>query len=418
MSKRHSRSRRKALAGVGVTLLVVLLAGVGIAWAYINNINHRLTSSVTEETRATLTDVADGETFYMLLLGIDKDEGRTESAEYGASDSNYRSDSIMVARIDPKNRKVTLLSLHRDTRVTLGSHGVQKINAAFTFGGAPYTIETISDFVGVDISHYAEIDMDGLAAVVDAVGGIDVDLPTDVIDPEYTGLNLAAGEQHIDGETAALLCRARHAYDSYGDGDLYRAANQRLVIRTVIERVLDCDPVTMTATLTAMADMITTDLDVGAIITLANQMRGIDIANDIMTGMEPTEGVYENETWYEEPTAYWETMKQHFRNGERLYDGSAYDPTAGVAAELTNGRDSGELPPATTTTSEETSSDSTTSSSSSSSSDSYDSSGYDESYDSGYYDDSYYDNGYYDDSYSGNGDYDEEEGNYYSESYY
>lgn len=336
MKKRHKRTVHHIIAGVGITLVITLFAFVGVAWAYINGLNARLAHGVTQETLSALTEVPDGEPFYMLLLGIDKNEHRAKGTTYGPSDDAYRSDSIMLARIDPKNIKVTLVSIHRDILVDLDEYGEQKINAAFTFGGVPYSIKTIENLAGVKISHYAEVDMDGLAAVVDTVGGIDVNLPVDVIDHEYTGIELKKGRQHINGKQATLLCRARHAYDEYGDGDRYRAANQRMVISAVIKKILHSDPGTMTSAISSMADMISTDMNVNTILGLATSMASLDVDKNVMGGMTPTTSDGSTGIWYEIlDVDAWSKMMQRVDEGLSPYDGETYDDTAGIAA--TNG---------------------------------------------------------------------------------
>ena len=177
--------------------------------------------------------------------------------------------------------------------------------------------------------------MDGMAAVVDAVGGIDVNLPVAVQDPYHTKLDLPAGEQHLDGKTAAKLCRARHAYDNYGGGDFYRAANQRTVIAAIAKKVLASDPVTMANTVSEMANMVKTDMSVGEIVSLASQMVGMDIENDIMSGQEPTKSVYTNETWYEIcDIEAWQQMMERVDAGlSPLPEGEQAD-TDGISASL------------------------------------------------------------------------------------
>ena len=346
-SKRKKRGRHKVLRNVFIVIVVVLLGGVGAAWAYINSIDNRLSEGVDSNLLSNLSEAESGEPFYMLLLGVDKDEGRAESSEYGENYSAYRSDSIMLARIDPGEKKVTLVSIPRDTYVDMGVNGKAKINAAYSYGGASYATKVISEFCGVPISHYAEIDMDGMAAVVDAVGGVDVDLPIPVKDPNYTGLDLPEGEQHLDGYTAAMLCRARHAYDSYGGGDFYRAANQRMVIAAVAKKVLASDPVTMTNTVSAMANMIKTDLSVGDILSLVTQMSSLNVEKDIMSGLAPTKSVYTNDTWYEIcDIEAWRTMMKRVDAGKSPLADDETDQTSGVSAQLpgtetsSNGSDS------------------------------------------------------------------------------
>lgn len=333
-SDQAKRRRRNHIIGiVAIVVVAVVAVGVAAAWAYVNGINGRLRQNVDSKLDDALTDTTPGDPFYMLLLGVDKDEARAEGSEYGADEGAYRSDTIMLVRIDPQSKKVTLVSIHRDTMVDLGEHGTQKINAAYSIGGASYATQVVSQFAGVPISHYAEVDMDGFAAIVDQVGGVTIDLPVDVKDPNYTGLDLSAGEQTLDGQTAALLCRARHAYDAYGDGDRYRAANQRAVIMAVAKKVLASDPVTMASAVSTMAGYVTTDMDVQSIVSLASQFSGMDVDKDVMSGMEPTTPTYTNNTWYEIcDTQAWQTMMKRVDAGLSPYEGEEDDITANVAA--------------------------------------------------------------------------------------
>ena len=132
-SARKRKSRFKKLRVVLIVILVLILGVGGAAFAYIADINARV-SDVDSSIRSSLTQVEDGEPFYMLLLGVDKSQDRVNSDEYGAEESAYRSDSIMLARIDPGDKKVTLVSIHRDTLIDMGEWGNQKINAAYGIG--------------------------------------------------------------------------------------------------------------------------------------------------------------------------------------------------------------------------------------------------------------------------------------------
>ena len=337
---RYGRTARAVARVTLLGLLVAVVAFVAFAIPYVIRVNSNLQNEerITEELREALTLTEEREPddpFYMLLMGIDRDEGRTESAEYGADDSNYRSDSIMLVRVDPKTPSVTLVSIHRDTWVELGEYGMQKINAAFTFGGPAYMVETVEKLAGVEISHYAEVDMDGFASIVNQLGGITVNLGVDVYDPYYTGLDLKAGEQEINGYTAALLCRARHAYDSYGDGDVYRAANQRAVISAIVKKILKSDPVTMASTVETLSHYVNTDFDVATILDLASQFRKLDVDNNVWSGMCPTAGYYDESlgVWYEElQVDAWNEMMERVKAGLPPLAEGEEDQTAGIAA--------------------------------------------------------------------------------------
>ena len=224
-----------ALAVVGV----LVLGGAGAAFAYYGILSGNLHAGVDAKLRAALvdTDLAK-EPFYVLLMGTDGSNDRQASQEYAGD--QFRSDSIILARIDPVDKKVTMVSIHRDTLVDMGEYGQNKLNAAHAIGGAALAVETVSKLAGVPISHYAEINFDGFKDVVDALGGVEADVPME-IDDEDAGGHLDAGVQTLSGDQALILCRSRHAYDEFGDGDSYRAANQRLVLGAIAKKILSAD---------------------------------------------------------------------------------------------------------------------------------------------------------------------------------
>ncbi|SDC42338.1 LCP family protein [Parafannyhessea umbonata] len=331
-ARSHRRTRRIVKAALACVLALVV-AAAGLGAAYLGNINSRLRKNIDSSLLGTLSKRQAGKPFYMLLLGVDRDEARAKGSEYGSSEGAYRSDSIMLVRIDPQKKKATLVSIPRDLRVDMGEYGTQKINAAYALGGPTLAVKTVQKLSGIKISHYAEVDMDGMEKVVDAVGGVTVNLGVAVKDPKYTKLDLPAGKVKLNGKKAALLCRARHAYDSYGAGDFYRAANQRAVIAAVAKKVLSSDVTTMTKTVTAMADMVHTDMSATDIVSLASDMRGMDTSKDIMTGMAPTESSYVDGGWYEIlRDSAWEKMMARVEKGKSPYSSSDEDPTSGISA--------------------------------------------------------------------------------------
>lgn len=296
---RKHRKRRSALIVCVVFLAIVLIAG-GVAFGgvlYMNSISDKLHKNVSEELTNALSseETAPGEPFYMLILGVDRSEERDQSGEFG---DTYRSDSMILTRVDPQQKTVTLVSIERDTYVNIEGYGPNKINASAALGGSPLVVDTISEFAGVPISHYVEIDFDGFKAAVDALGGIEVDVPI-AIDDEMAGGRVEAGQQTLNGDQALILCRSRHAYDAYGSGDYYRMANQRMVMGAIAKKILASDVVTMANTINAMADYITTDMDVQTIVSVATEMHGMDVDEDMYSAMNPTIPTYENDVWYE-----------------------------------------------------------------------------------------------------------------------
>lgn len=311
---RRRKKRKRIALGALAAVLVLALGGVGMAFAYINQIESNFSEDITPEVQEALEKPADydGGTFYMLLMGTDKSKER-EKGEYAGD--TFRSDSMILTRVDPENKKVTMVSLHRDTETEIEGYGMQKLNASYAFGGPAGAIKAVSQMAGVPISHYAEINFDGFKDVVDALGGIEVDVPME-IDDKRAGGHVDAGKQTLNGDQALILCRARHAYDEYGDGDRYRAANQRLVLGAIAKKILSSDVATMASTIEALSQYVTTDFKIADILALANSLQGLDPSKDIYSAMEPTISEYRNETWYEQlDVEAWNTMMNRVKQG-------------------------------------------------------------------------------------------------------
>lgn len=325
---RKKRKRKRVLVGVFTTLLVLLLAGAGTAFAYLATLNSNLASGVTDELLdALMPPDAPGEPFYMLLLGTDGSMERdTDSSLAGT----YRSDSLMLARIDPKSKKVTLVSIPRDLKVDLGEYGVQKINAALAFGGPSLAVKTVSTLAGVPISHYAEVNFDGFRQVVDALGGIEVDVPI-AIDDDEAGGALNAGLQTLNGEQALILCRTRHTFDDIGGGDIYRVASQRLVLSAIADKLLNSNPFALANTASSLSEYVVTDMGVTDIAAYAQSMRGLDSETDVYTATAPTTSEELKGVWYEVlDVDAWKSMMRRMDAGLPPLEETEVDEYTGI----------------------------------------------------------------------------------------
>ncbi len=315
------RRRKKALIIAGSILggLIVIAAIVfGI-------ISCRLNAGMGN---IGLTPTSLDKPFYMVLMGVDSSDER--KAQSGGDDGDYRSDSIILARIAADEKKVTLMSLHRDIEIDMGEYGTQKLNAAHSLGGPELVIKTVSKLAGVDINHYAEINFDGFKTAVNSLGGVDVNVPIEIND-ELAGGHVPAGQQHLDGDQALILCRARHAFDAYGDGDKYRAANQRVVLSAIAQKALSSDILTIAQTVTDLSEYIKTDLGLNDMIGLAQLMMDINPDKDVYTAMTPTEGVYHDGGWYEElDTDKWKEMMKRMDKGLPPEEETYIDPATGT----------------------------------------------------------------------------------------
>lgn len=260
--QRGKRIRRTIL----LTLMGVLIAGVTACGLWFGKIVSKLNNGEII-TSGLLSSLADSDVtrdpFYMLLLGTDGRPG----------DTAYRADSIILARVDPKAKQVTLISIPRDTKVEYKG-STMKINATHSYDGAEGMVNAVNELCDVEISHYAEISFDGMKTLVDAVGGIDINATDGVDDPEAGPITIEPGQQHMDGEAALTYCRARH---QYADGDYTRMRHQRQVIGALANAVLNNMDITrLPGVIESLSDMVVTDLGVQDIVSLANAMRGMD----------------------------------------------------------------------------------------------------------------------------------------------
>jgi LCP family protein required for cell wall assembly len=158
--------------------------------------------------------------------------GRPKDAS--CKNSPYRSDTIMLIRSGRGTFRK--LSIPRDTLAEVPGQGPQKINSAYASGGAKLAVRTVEGLLGIDIDQVAIIDFDGLRSFIDTIGGIEVDLPTDVCASVSEGafnLDLEQGENELDGFQAITLARTRSndcPSEGFGGGDLERAQFQQLIL--------------------------------------------------------------------------------------------------------------------------------------------------------------------------------------------
>lgn len=283
---RQRRRGRMIKRGVLGGLLAVLLVGVVGVGAWFTRVVNNLGGNglIDGGIRAILSDsdVA-REPFYVLLLGTDGRPG----------EEVYRSDSIILARIDPTEKKASLISIPRDTMVVYNGE-TMKINATHAVNGPQGVVEAVNDlcFNGEQkISHYAEINFEGMEDLIDAVGGIDLEATEEVDDPEHLDIKIEKGFQHMDGATALTYARCRY---TYVDGDFTRMRHQRQVLSALAKKILnDLDPATIMGTVEELSKVVITTLGVQDIVSVANAMRGMDVENDMYVANVPS---YADET--------------------------------------------------------------------------------------------------------------------------
>lgn len=211
--------------------------------------------AITETLEPASGDIL--EPFYMMLIGSDR-------RSWNPQDSG-RSDTSIIVRVDPQTYTVSMISIPRDTRVTIPGYWTTKFNAAYSYGGASLVIRTASDITGIGIQHFAEVNFQALIDLVDTIGGIDVYVPVEVDDVKAGDTVIPQGWSHVNGEQALMLARTRDWIGS----DFSRQAFQREIIKAIIKQVLSLPATELTSAVKLGASSMLTDLEFGDLFQLA-----------------------------------------------------------------------------------------------------------------------------------------------------
>ncbi|KAA0085441.1 LytR family transcriptional regulator [Mycolicibacterium sp. P9-64] len=214
-----------------VILLIVAAALVGTGF-WLDGHLHRVAALPDYPERPSA-----GRGTTWLLVGSDSRQGLTpqQQAELatGGDLGAGRTDTLLVIHVPGfgSDAPTTMVSIPRDSYVEIPGHGQDKINAAFTIGGAPLLAQTVEQATGMRLDHYAEVGFDGFAQMVDAVGGVTMCPPEPINDP-LAGIDLPAGCQELDGRTALGFVRTR----ATPRADLDRMINQREFMSALMHR--------------------------------------------------------------------------------------------------------------------------------------------------------------------------------------
>ncbi|MFI7116206.1 LCP family protein [Amycolatopsis sp. NPDC049868] len=280
-----------------LTVFVVFLAGV---WVYLEFSINRVDALADYSGRPV---AAEGTNW--LIVGSDSRDGLTPeeqeklvTGDSKAAGGGKRTDTIMIAHVPDNSTKPTLLSLPRDSQVTIPGHGKNKINAAFSIGGPTLLAQTVEGATGLRIDHYAEIGFGGFAKIVDAIGGVHMCVEKPMEDT-LTKIKIPAGCQDLQGPQALGFVRMRHS-EATPRSDLDRVANQRKFIGAMVSEIGSpgtlLNPFSLFPLLSTAPDALTMDSGdhVHNLVGLALAMRGISSGGVVTTTVPVTNGSAEN----------------------------------------------------------------------------------------------------------------------------
>ena len=270
--KRKLRWSRLLIVVVALSALVASLFW-GSVWVYKNIItpptNIVVDMEPTQDGAGNVAvDESLSERINILLLGVD--DGDSDAS----ADEPKRTDVIMLLSVDPEEEKVSVLSIPRDTKVVLKGHRDPcKINAAYAFGGAVMTKQTVQSLLQIPIHYYALANWRGFIEVVDLIGGVDLYVEKDMYyhDP-YADLliDIKHGYQHMDGTTAGKYIRFR----SDELGDIGRVQRQQKFLRAAAGQMFSFQNLTkIGAIMDTIEKYIDTDLNTVTMIKAANSFK-------------------------------------------------------------------------------------------------------------------------------------------------
>lgn len=233
----------------GVLTLVGLLV-LAIVWGFLG---YRAFSNGVDEANTRLSRGAKAqlakrdrsilsEPTTVLVIGTDG--GRAP----GRGDAN-RSDSMLLVHLNPETNRIAYLSIPRDLQVEIPGYGTSKINAANQIGGPALTLATVKGLTGLPIDHVVVVDFDGFKELIDAVGGIEVNVPKAILSnkfdcpykparcDEWEGWRFEKGPQHMDGRRALVYSRIRTNQLDPSDSDITRGNRQQIVADAVGDEI-------------------------------------------------------------------------------------------------------------------------------------------------------------------------------------
>ncbi len=309
----RSRIGRTLVAVASALVLMVSVTGWAASERYLSGL-----SQVNVFNGIGGSPVWTGGPTNILVVGSDDRSGLSAKERRrlnaGHEDFGRHTDTMMLVHIGGDLGTVSVVSIPRDSLVTIPAHtgpdGAPidehqgKINSAFATGGPAVTVQTVEQATGLPVDHYVEINFAGFLAMVDAVGGVDVCLETPLQD-ELSGLDLPAGRQTISGPQALAYVRAR-----YIDNDFGRSDRQQKFMSAMIQKVFSAgtllNPVALNGFIDAAVASVTTDerLNRDTIAALGGRAGDVDLGKVVFTTVPVSDG---NHLHDGESTVLWNT---------------------------------------------------------------------------------------------------------------
>lgn len=319
--QRKRRVRRVVSAVVLVAVVIAVAVGVGVA-TYFGKSDSRLALADSNAATALVAPEA-GQPYYVLC-----------AAQLGSAGalSGKQTDAYLLVRVDEQNRQVSIVSIPGITDVRLSDGQLHPLYDARSIGGDAELIARVSELAEVDIAHYVFVDEEGLAGMVDRVGGVSMTLPEEVDDPLAGTCVLRAGEQTLDGETALVMLRATN----YSTGVEMAASNRVGFTLALANKALSTEGLDFASLMADAGNYIGTDLTTSQLIALGNALAPLDTVTTYAAVLPG----YMLDGLYERSTDEWSAMLEQFKAGNdpnHVESSTTYLDPADVTVEVRNG---------------------------------------------------------------------------------
>lgn len=272
--------KKKIIIGILGIIVVAAAAGYGYMYYQLNKMNKVEIPKTNDELKISSDATKfDPNITNIALFGID----RLNPSEEG------RSDSIMILSIDKTHNKLKLSSIMRDTYIDLEGHGMNIITHAYAYGGAALAVKTLNTTFDLNIKQYVTVDFEGLEKIIDAIGGVKVNIKSYEITSMKTVGITASGTYNLNGKQALTYSRIRHQ----GNGDFERTTRQRTVLTAVYAKIKAGGITKFPAVVSMLLPFTETNLDQASIMKLGTSVLTTDIST-IDQVRFPVDGYYQN----------------------------------------------------------------------------------------------------------------------------
>ena len=242
--------------------------------------------------------------YLILLVGVDKN-GNDDNTDF------TRTDTIMLVSADTKTGEMELLSIPRDSRVKIRDK-FDKVNHAHAFGGIELTMQTLRQFLGLDIDYYVQVNYQALINIVDALGGVDYDVP-EGINIHKGKVKIHPGPNHLDGNEVMWYLRTRNIYNN---GDIGRVNTQQAFVKAMVdEMVKKSKDMNLMTFISNYIKYVKTNLPMSAMLDLAGHINSFSsdkMSTHTVPGMEQT--INGTSYWIPDYDKTWQIVDDSYSN--------------------------------------------------------------------------------------------------------